>query len=80
MSLTWIYVSTTFASRARQGYGKNANFRLLCSTKTKVENQAPTEKNAWPDSRFSRQKFIKVAPYRKVVLLCMTLLITAVQL
>ena len=52
MSLAWIYVSTTFASRARLGNGKNANFRLLCSTKTKVENQAPTEQNAWPDLDF----------------------------
>ena len=41
-----------FASRARLGNGKNANFRLLCSTKTQVENQAPTEQNAWPDIDF----------------------------
>ena len=41
-----------FASRARLGNGKNANFRLLCSTKTQIENQAPTEQNAWPDIDF----------------------------
>ena len=52
MSLAWIYVSTTLASRARLGNGKNANFRLLRSTKTKVENQASTEQNAWPDLDF----------------------------
>ena len=46
MSLAWIYVSSTFVSRARLGSGKNANFRLPCSTKTKVENQAPNEQNA----------------------------------
>ena len=74
-----MFQRVTFASRARLGNGKNANFRLLCSTKTQVENQAPTEQNAWPD-RFLRQKFIKLAPHCTVVLLCMMLLVTAVQL
>ena len=27
---------------------QNANFCQMCSTKTKVENQVPTEQNAWP--------------------------------
>ena len=47
-----MFQRVTFASRARLGNAKNANFRLLCSTKTQVENQAPTEQNAWPDKDF----------------------------
>ena len=47
-----MFQRVTFASSARLGNGKHVNFRLLCSTKTKVENQAPTEQNAWPDLNF----------------------------
>ena len=48
----FMFQRVTFASRARLGNGKNANFCLLCSTKTKVDYQAPTEQNAWPDLDF----------------------------
>ena len=43
-----------FASCARQGNGKNAHFRLTCSTKTKVKNQALTEQKAWPAPKSNR--------------------------